>query len=78
MDKGRASLQGNGIPGISRPPKRKEQIMQILGTSPLATSSAPLLNLSLSFWEGVGLSRKRPRLSRSCFLITHETGAQRW
>lgn len=75
MDKGWAGFQGNGILGISHPPKRKEQIMQILGTRPLATPSAPLFSLSLSFWEGVGLSRKRPRLSS--FLITHETGAQR-
>lgn len=39
MDKGWAGFQGNGILGISHPPKRKEQIMQILGTNPLATSS---------------------------------------
>lgn len=78
MNKGWAGFQGNGILGISHPPKRKEQIMQIFGTSPLATSSAPLLSLSLSFWEGLGLSRKCPRLSSSRFLITHETGAQRW
>lgn len=58
------------------PPQRKEQFMQILGSRPLATSSAPLLSFSLGFWEGVGLSRKRLRLFSSRFLITGETGAQ--
>lgn len=73
-----AGFQGNEILGISHPPQRKEQIMQILGSKPLATYSVPLLSLSLGFWEGVGLSRKRPGLSRGHFLITGETGAQNW
>lgn len=73
-----AGFQGNEILGISHPPQRKEQIMQILGSKPLATYSVPLLSLSLGFWEGEGLSRKRPRLSSSHFLITGETGAQSW